>query len=153
MLRRFMAVAALAALGFTACASEEPALEGTPPAGGTEPAVSISSPADGSTMDAGDVAVTVAVENLEIVDKLSQPAVDGEGHVHFYIDVEEADLPTTPDVAAVTPDDSTYHAAATTSYTWEDVEAGEHTLCAQLVENNHFPLEPAVTDCVTVTVS
>lgn len=145
---------------FAACAQEETptveppeetvAVEESPAADG--PAVEVTEPEDGSTIDAGGVEVTVAPESFEVVDKLGEPPADGEGHVHFYIDVEEADLPTEAGKPAVTADATTYHASATTAYTWPDVDAGEHVLCAQLVNNNHTPLEPAVTDCVTVTV-
>lgn len=154
MTRRCLAGVALAFVVFAACAAEETALEGTPPPAteaGTEASVSISSPADGSTVPAGDVEVTMAAENFNIVDKVGQPPVAGEGHVHFYIDVDE--IPTTAGQPAITTDESTYHAEATTNYSWPDVEAGEHTLAVQLVNNNHTPLEPPVTAEITVTVS
>lgn len=155
MRHRFLALAACALLAITACGTNEtPTLEGTPGAdespAATEAAVSITEPAEGSTVEAGDVKVTVAPEGFEVVNKLGQDPVDGEGHIHFYIDVEE--IPTTPGQPAVTADASTYHAAATTTYTWPDVEAGEQTFAAQLVNNNHTPLEPPVTAEVTITV-
>lgn len=115
-----------------------------------DPAVTITMPGDGTTVPAGDVDVTIRADSFEIVDKLGQDPVEGEGHVHFYIDVDE--IPTTPGQPAVTDDAKTYHAAATTSYTWPDVESGQHTFAVQLVNNNHTPLEPAVTEEVTVTV-
>jgi hypothetical protein len=143
-----------ALLAFVACGTgEEPTLE-QPPQAEESPAdgatVQITEPAKGSTVEAGDVKVTVDPQNFNIVDKLGQDPVAGEGHVHFYFDVEE--IPTTPGQPAVTADASTYHAAATTTYTWPDVEAGEHTFGVQLVNNNHTPLEPPVTAEVTVTV-
>jgi hypothetical protein len=157
MTRRLLAGLACGLLLFVACADEDPAVEdpgttadATESAAG-EPTVTISSPADGSTIEAGDVEVTVSPANFEIVDKLGQAAVEGEGHVHYYIDVDE--IPTTPGQPAVTADENTYHAAATTSYPWSSVEAGEHTFGVQLVNNDHTPLEPPVTAEVTVTVS
>jgi hypothetical protein len=45
-----------------------------------------------------------------------------------------------------------YHAEAVTSYTWQGVRPGTHTFAVQLVNNDHTPLEPPVTDQVTVTV-
>ena len=60
-------------------------------------------------------------------------------------------MPTTAGQPAVSPE-GTYHAEATTSYTWPDVAPGEHTFGVQLVNNDHTPLEPPVVAAVTVTV-
>ncbi len=114
-----------------------------------QPSVTIVEPADGATVPAGDVTVTVEVSGFEVVDKLNAPATPGEGHVHFYMDV--AQLPTTPGQPAVSAQ-GTYHASATTSHTWTDVPSGEHTFAVQLVNNDHTPLEPPVVAEVTVTV-
>jgi hypothetical protein len=142
-------------LALAACGTgESPTLEPPPEAeespAATEATVGITEPADGSTVEAGSVKVSVVPENFNVVDKLGQPPVAGEGHVHYYIDVDE--IPTAPGQPAITDDASTYHAAATTTYEWPDVEAGEHKLGVQLVNNDHTPLEPAVTAEVTITV-
>lgn len=157
MKQRFLAGAVVGFLLLTACGTgEEPALEEPPAAteddgrAASQPSVDITTPEDGASVEAGDVEVTVSAESFEVVDKLGQEAVDGEGHIHFYFDVDE--IPTEPDKPAVTADESTYHAAATTTHTWTDVEAGEHTFGVQLVNNDHTPLVPAVTAEVTVTV-
>jgi hypothetical protein len=103
--------------------------------------VAFTEPEDGSTVEAGDVTVSVTPENFEV------PA---DGHVHLYIDVDE--IPTTAGKPAFTEDSSQYHAGPDTTYTWPDVDAGEHTFGVQLVNQDHTPLEPPVTDEVTVTV-
>jgi hypothetical protein len=124
----------------------------TPEAGGAEggdPSVEITSLEDGDTVEAGGVEVSVDVENFDVVDKLGEPPADGEGHVHYYLDV--AEVPTTPGQPAVTAE-GTYHAEATESFTWEDVSPGTHTFAVQLVNNDHTPLEPPVTASVEVTV-
>ena len=125
----------------------------TPEAGGSEdgddPSVEITEPADADSVAAGDVTVEVDVSDFDVVDKLGEPPVEGEGHVHFYLDVTE--VPTTPGQPAVTAE-GTYHATATTSHTWEDVPAGTHTFAVQLVNNDHTPLIPPVLAEVTVTV-
>ena len=110
----------------------------------------ITNPDDGATLEAGDIDVAVDVGDFKVVDKLGQELVAGEGHVHYYINVDE--IPTTPGEPAVTGDDTTYHADATTSFTWQGVRPGVHTLAVQLVNNDHTPLDPPVTDQVTVTV-
>jgi hypothetical protein len=115
-----------------------------------ESTAAITSPEDGATLEAGDIEVSVDVANFEVVDKLGQDLAAGEGHVHYYINVDE--IPTTPGEPAVTDDETTYHAEATTSFTWQGVRPGEHTFGVQLVNNDHTPLEPPVTDEITVTV-
>ena len=118
--------------------------------GGAEgqPGVEITAPDPGDTPD-GSVTVEVDVSSFDVVDKLGEPAQEGEGHVHFYLDV--AQIPTTPGQPAVTAE-GTYHAEATTSHTWEDLTPGEHTFSVQLVNNDHTPLDPPVTAQVKVTV-
>jgi len=117
--------------------------------GSEERNVTISEPAQGATINAGDVKVVVDVKKFNIVDKLDQNAEDGEGHVHFYIDAGE--IPTKDGKPAVTKE-GTYHAQATTEYVWPDVKAGEHTFAVQLVNNDHTPLKPPVIAQVTVEV-
>jgi hypothetical protein len=141
-------VVTLASLAI-ACDDEE---EGTPagetPAGG-QPSVEIATPEEGSTVPTGGIEVSLEASNFEVVNKLGEPPAEGEGHVHFYLDVDE--IPTTPGQPAVTAE-GTYHAEATTSYTWPDVEPGEHIFAVQLVNNDHTPLEPPVIAEVTATV-
>lgn len=132
-----------------ACGDDEEGADGGDNGGGA-PAVEITAPEDGSTVAAGDVEVSVDVANFNIVDKLDQDPVEGEGHVHFFLDV--ADIPTTAGEPAVSSE-GTYHAEATISYAWPDVEPGEHTFAVQLVNNNHTPLDPPVIAQVTVTVT
>jgi Domain of unknown function (DUF4399) len=109
----------------------------------------ITRPEQGSTVEAGNVTVSVDVKKFDVVDKLGQAPEDGDGHVHFYIDVGE--IPTVAGEPATT-DEGTYHAQATTEFTWEDVEPGEHTFAVQLVNNDHTPLNPPVIAQVTVEV-
>lgn len=90
-----------------------------------------------------NVEVEAYPASFRIVDKLGQAARDGEGHVHFYLDVDE--IPTAAGKPAVTRDESTYHATADTTYVWKDVPSGKHTFGVQLVNNDHTPLEPPVT--------
>ncbi|HEV8573899.1 MAG TPA: DUF4399 domain-containing protein [Dehalococcoidia bacterium] len=112
--------------------------------------VAIVTPEDGASVDAGDIVITVAVGGFEIVDKLGDDAVDGEGHLIFYLDVDE--MPTMPGQEALIEDARSSHAAASTSYTWKFVRPGTHSFGVQLVNNDHTPLEPPVLDDVEVTV-
>jgi hypothetical protein len=117
--------------------------------GDSETDVIITRPAQGSTVEAGNVTVSVDVKKFNVVDKIGQAAEDGEGHVHFYIDVGE--IPTVAGEPATT-EEGTYHAQATKEFTWEDVEPGAHTFAVQLVNNDHTPLSPPVIAQVTVEV-
>ncbi len=117
-------------------------------AASTSPSIKIISPADGSTVPAGPVTITVQVSNFNLVSKLGSPAVAGEGHIHYYIDVE---APTTPGKPATTAP-GTFSPNAGTSYTWKDVAPGTHTFVVQLANNDHTPVIPLVTNKITVTV-
>ena len=81
-----------------------------------------------------------------MVAKQFQPPVDGEGHVHFYLDVEE--LPTTH----ARPTSGEYRSVSRTDYVWSNVPRGKHVFAVQLVGNDHVPLEPPARDEVTVTI-
>jgi hypothetical protein len=129
---------------------DEPTSVTTGTAGAEQFTASITTLEEGAVIDAGDIDVAVDVGDFKVVDKLGLAPESGEGHVHYYIDVDE--IPTTPGQPAVTADETTYHAEATTSYTWQGVRPGAHTFGVQLVNNDHTPLEPPVTDEVTVTV-
>jgi outer membrane protein assembly factor BamB len=113
------------------------------------PAISITTPANRSTMAAGNVAVSVKVSNFNLVNKLGTTNVAGEGHVHYFLDVV---APTEQGKPAVTAA-GTYAATADTTYTWTNVKPGTHTLSVELVNNNHTPLVPPVVTRVVIVVS
>ncbi len=165
MLRRLLASAALLAavlaLGAAAVACEEeeaptPTPGRTPAAGAATtptpagPSVEIVSPAPNATLPAGDIRVEVRVSGLQVVNPTLTP-VPGQGHVHFYILRPDQQVPTTPGQPAVTAQ-GTYHATATTTHTWTNVQPGTYKLAVQLVQNNHTPLQPPVVREITVTV-
>ncbi len=112
------------------------------------PMIKILEPADGSEIPGGNVTVVVEVSDFELVNKLGQESVAGEGHIHYYMD---AAVPTAPGEPAVT-DPGTYVPTENTSYTWQNVSAGMHNFSVQLVNNDHTPLEPPVLSQNTVEV-
>lgn len=132
---RRLAVVACVLLATTACGSGDGAI----------PTVGFR-----ATPTGGDVEVEAYPRDFEVVDKLGRAPSQGEGHVHFYLDVKQ--IPTTRGKPAVTSDDATYHATARTTHTWRDVPKGKHTLGVQLVNNDHTPLEPPVVAQQDVTV-
>jgi hypothetical protein len=131
-------------------AAEAPADSSARATAAVQPSLRILAPADGSVVSGPDVQVNVAVENFEVVRKQGRTPVPGEGHVHFYIDVDE--LPTSPGQHATPPGRQGYYSSSNTAYAWEDVSPGEHRFAVQLVTNNHRLLDPPVSAEVTVTV-
>jgi hypothetical protein len=109
--------------------------------------VKLTTPSDGSKLPAGSIGLAAEVAGFDVVAKQFQPPVDGEGHVHFYLDVDE--LPATH----ARPTTGAYRSVSRTTYTWPDVPPGEHTFAIQLVGNDHVPLDPPARDEVRVTVT
>ncbi len=108
--------------------------------------VRLTTPTDGSMLRAGSIGLVAEVAGFDVVAKQFQPPEEGEGHVHFFLDVEE--LPTTHN----RPETGEYRSVSRTTYTWPDVEPGEHIFAVQLVGNDHVPLDPPARDEVRVTV-
>jgi hypothetical protein len=130
--------------------AEAPAARDPVTAPQTGPSVRILKPADKGMLTGRDVQVTVAVENFNVVAKQGRAPESGEGHVHFYLDVEE--LPASPGQHAAPPGRSGYYSTSNTSYTWRGVPPGEHKFAVQLVSNDHRALETPITAEVTATV-
>jgi outer membrane protein assembly factor BamB len=116
--------------------------------GSTSPGVAIASPVAGSALPVGDITVSAIVTNFNIMDKQGQAAISGEGHLHFYLDV---DAPTTQGQPAI-PSGGIWAHVAASSYTFTNVPAGTHTISVELVNNDHTPLNPAVVQKIIVTV-
>jgi hypothetical protein len=113
------------------------------------PQITITSPKEGATIPAGNVTVSVHVDDFSLVNKLGQANVADEGHIHYFKDVK---VPTTPGKPAITAS-GTYVPTANTSYTWMNMGPGIHNFSAELINNDHTPLSPPVFSMVNVTVS
>lgn len=99
---------------------------------GTKPTLTVITPSEWQTIYGNKVPILLSVENFEIVDYGQNPTnVAGVGHVHLWLD----DASPTRDSAAKVIDDN---------FTYSDVAYGQHTLKAELVNNNHTSLIPAV---------
>jgi hypothetical protein len=101
-----------------------------------EPQVLLLSPADGSVFPPGFVTVRAYVENFNLVDKVGQANVPGEGHLIYYLDV----LPPVTMGESAIPASGTYVISTTLSYTWENLTPGDHILAVQAVNNDNTPL-------------
>jgi hypothetical protein len=117
-----------------------------PPTSTSTPKVTIVTPADGTITVAGDIAISVQVTDFIIVNKYGMANVSGEGHLHYFRDV---DAPTDAQQAAVIMQ---YVDQLNTSYTWLGVPAGIHTFSVQLVNNDHTPVIPLAVAKITVYV-
>lgn len=103
-----------------------------------QPSVVIISPLYNITVLPGDISVTVKVKNFTIVDKIGQPAISGEGHLIYYLDVN----PPIDAGKIATTTVGTYFETAATTYTWPNVAVGSHILGVQLVNNDGTSLNP-----------
>jgi hypothetical protein len=110
--------------------------------------VTVVSPTNGITVPAGDVTIHVDAKNIQ----LTAPGganVPGQGHLHYYLDV---DIPTTPGQPATTAA-GTYKVTNEDTVTWANLTAGTHRLGVQVVNNDHTPMVPPVTAQITITVA
>lgn len=96
------------------------------------PTLSLVEPADGSTVPAGDLKVNSEVENLKFT-MPSNTNVPGEGHIHYTLDDRPFEMSVEPGMVI------------------KDVEPGEHTLEAELVQNNTQPFDPPIKQTITFT--
>jgi plastocyanin len=116
------------------------------------PKMTITAPANGASLPAGEVTVKIQVQNFTIVDKQGQANVAGQGHVHYYMDVSP--IPSDPTKPAIPADaNAAWAHVAATSYTFTNVTPGSHTFTVQLANNDHTPVVPLATASVTVTVA
>ena len=124
--------------------AEEP---GSREAGEEAPAgVIIVQPADGAEVDAGPLLVVMETEGVEIVAAGNMDS--GTGHHHLIVDADvEWSLPIPNDPGVH------YHMGqAQTEFTLEDLTPGRHRIIAVVADGVHIPLDPRVSDTVTVIV-
>jgi plastocyanin len=112
------------------------------------PMISISSPKNGADISGDSVTVMVNVSDFNLVNKLGKPNVAGEGHIHYFMD---ALIPTAPGKPAITAP-GTFVPTINTSFVWKNVTPRMHNFSVELVNNDHTPLTPPITDRVSVKV-
>lgn len=104
---------------------------GHPPPEGAR--VAIEAPAEGESVPANEpFDVEIDLENFAVGAHAAHTSGDSAGHVHVFVDGE--------DVAMV----------SSTSIPIE-LEPGDHVITVELVDVEHLPFEPAVSDTVEVT--
>lgn len=98
------------------------------------PSITIVSPSAGS--EAGQFEMRVNVFNFDLKPVPTSPGVvAGQGHVHYLVDGKPAEGE---------------YATAAKNFTFKGLAAGDHTLRAELVNNDHTALSPPVFAEVTV---
>ena len=113
------------------------------------PGLTITAPADGAVLPAGNITVSVAVSNFRLVPAYGQPYVAGEGHLHYFMDLP---VPVSDQRVAVTPPGS-FVPTTDTSHTFVNVPAGVHNFSVELANNDHSPFPNPVFRTVTVRVT
>lgn len=108
--------------------------------------VTIVEPADGAELDAGPVLFVMETEGVEIVQAGNMNPGTGHHHLIVNADVDWAlPIPNDPGVH--------YHMGlAQTEFTVEDLAPGEHRIIAVVADGVHIPLDPPVSDTITVVV-
>jgi hypothetical protein len=147
---RYLVIPILIALCtiFAGCASNPSQTAAPSPSPISGPDLTITSPADGAVLPAGNITVSVRVSNFKLVSAYGQPYVAGEGHLHYSTSVGGPAAPGSSGVLAPVA----FVPTTATSYTWVDVPAGVRTFSVELAYNDHSPFIPPVVRTVTVTV-
>jgi hypothetical protein len=87
-----------------------------------------------------DINVSPETFNFNIVSKIGQENLPGEGHFIYYFDVTP---PTKQGVPALTKE-GTYVVTTDSYVTWAGVDSGKYEVWVQLVNNDSTPLDPPV---------
>ena len=138
----FLPFALIACGGGESESEAMPEMEAAPSAG----TVTIVTPMDGALINGNEISVTLS-STVEIL-----PAGDltpGSGHHHLYLN---ADLTPAGQPVPTVPGSIIHMGDASTSYTFEGVEPGEHRIIAVVGDGVHIPIQPWVVDTVTFTV-
>ena len=94
------------------------------------PILKVVTPSEGQTIYGNKVPILFSVENFQLVDyQINKLPQAGQGHIHLWLD----DTSPTPESAVKLASDE---------FTFSDVTYGNHTLRAELVNNNHTSLTP-----------
>jgi hypothetical protein len=150
---RLVTSALLALLAVAACSPDAPepdaGADEAAPAAAPEPAgtVTITFPTQGAELPAGPLEVSLEVSGVRIVQ--AGDTTSGTGHHHLYLDEDLA--PMDQPVPSV-PGRIVHMGDGSTTYTFENVEPGEHRLIAVVADGVHVPLDPPVVDTVTFVV-
>jgi hypothetical protein len=120
----------------TSTPSATGSLTPTPTPAALLPQIYISKPWYNVPIPPGDITVSVEVDNFNLVNKIGQANVAGEGHIVYYLDATPPAVPGKPATLQGAVE------SADTSFTWNNISAGSHTFSVQLVNNDGTSLSP-----------
>ncbi|HLC99802.1 MAG TPA: hypothetical protein VJC11_02465 [Patescibacteria group bacterium] len=108
-----------------------------------DPILTIVSPGEGEQISGDQVDVMMTAGNFVVVDFFENTANKaGEGHAHFWLDD-----------ATLSKDSAVMHTDTTLPYSFFDVQPGTHTLVAEIVQNDHTSLNPAIKKTITFSTT
>ena len=144
-----LTVAMGAVFAFAACGgsdSDTGEVEAAAPASTATARVSIAEPADGVAFDSGPVRVVMDVEGLVVAPAGTMEPGTGHHHLVVNADVDwSLPIPNDPGVH--------YHMGlGQTEFTLEELPPGEHRIIAVVADGVHVPLDPPVSDTVTIVI-
>ena len=123
------------------------------PAGASpDSAMTIVSPKDGATVKGPTVPVEVAVTNWTLV-PAGAPVAEGEGHLHFFIDVPASSVAVGKAIPA-TAGNAAYVHLGKDPLTHHDLTLtpGKHTITVVMGNANHIALDHPAPQQITITV-
>jgi hypothetical protein len=117
-----------------------------------QPTLKIVGPADGATVQGPKVKVDVTVDNFKLVAAGAAPA-EGEGHVHFFVDVPATSVAVGQPIPATTANPAYIHAGAAPFTSRElTLTPGKHTITAVVGNAAHIALASPAPQTITITV-
>ena len=97
-----------------------------------EPILKIISPNDNELLKSSNVTIKLQAENFELV-PVGEPIKESQGHIHVWIDSEKKLGPQT-------------------TFTFENIISGRHTIVAELVRSDHSSFNPRIIKSITINV-
>jgi hypothetical protein len=112
----------------------------------------IVSPADGATVQGTKVKVEVAVTDWKLVPAGTKVA-DGEGHLHFFVDVPASAVAVGQPVPPTTANPAFVHAGAGPLTSRElTLSPGRHTITVVMGNSSHVALGSPAPQSITIQV-
>lgn len=113
-----------------------------------QPTITITQPQPQATVSAGNVPITVQVDNFILLNGTGGSNTAGQGHLIYYMDTVAPTIPGMPATTAA----GTFNTSSDTSFTWQNVPTGTHTFAVELVNNDGTPLDQPVVVYIVVVV-
>jgi hypothetical protein len=123
-------------LGLTGCSMSGEASAAIPGAPAIEIVIPRDAPGEPNIPGEGFAPVLVKVSNFKLADQPGEANIPGEGHIHYYLDrnPQEPSLFSSGRVGE----------SSELFYYWPEIGRGDHSFWAELVNNDHSPLNPRV---------